>query len=161
MDTQIVEIVGRNYLVSQLVRDGLEVARPERDRGVDLVAYMDLEEAGGGFVACPVQMKAATGRHFGLAKKYEKFGRALVFAYVWDVDDPDKVSSYALTYAEALAVAEKMGWTKTASWCQGAYVTQRPSAKLLRLLAPYKMGRGAWALKVREVAGAGGLAAAP
>jgi hypothetical protein len=27
-----------------LVRDGLEVARPERDRGVDLITYLDLEK---------------------------------------------------------------------------------------------------------------------
>ena len=37
MDSQATEIVGRNYLVSQLVRDDLEVAKPERDRGVDLI----------------------------------------------------------------------------------------------------------------------------
>jgi hypothetical protein len=36
-----VEIVGTAWLVSQFVADGLEVARPERDRGVDLVAYLD------------------------------------------------------------------------------------------------------------------------
>jgi len=45
MDSQTVEIIGRNYLVSRLVSDGLEVARPERDRGVDLIAYLDLDEA--------------------------------------------------------------------------------------------------------------------
>jgi hypothetical protein len=31
-DSQIVEIVGRNWLVTELYRSGLEVARPERDR---------------------------------------------------------------------------------------------------------------------------------
>jgi len=44
MDGQTVEIIGRNYLVSMLVRDGLEVARPERARGVDLITYLDLEK---------------------------------------------------------------------------------------------------------------------
>lgn len=38
LDSQSVEIIGRNFLVSQLVADGLEVTRPERDRGVDLIA---------------------------------------------------------------------------------------------------------------------------
>jgi len=158
MDTQSIEIIGRNYLVSQLVRDGLEVARPERDRGVDLIAYLDLDEAGGGFVACPVQMKAATSRHFGLLRKYEKFSR-LLFAYVWHIYEPSKACAYALTYSEAFGVAEAMGWTRTASW-QGVtksaggragYGTNNPSVKLVSLLEPYHMGVGDWKRKVRAV----------
>src|ERR1035441_207094 len=100
MDTQTVEIIGRNYLISQLVRDGLEVARPERDHGVDLIAYLDLDETGGGFVACPIQMKAATARSFSLAKKSEKFSR-LLLAHVWHVHVPDDACAYVLTYAES------------------------------------------------------------
>src|SRR5205085_571466 len=60
-DGQIVELRGRNWLVGELLRAGLEVARPERDRGIDLIAYADLD-ATGRFVARPIQMKAATGR---------------------------------------------------------------------------------------------------
>ena len=101
MDAQSVEIVGRNYLVSQLVRDGLEVARPERDRGVDLIACLDLDETGGGFVACPIQMKAASARQFGVARKYEKFSK-LLFAYVWNVHEPGKACTYALTFPKRL-----------------------------------------------------------
>jgi hypothetical protein len=87
MDSQSTEIIGRNYLVSQLVRDGLEVARPERDRGVDLIAYLHLDEAGGGFAATPILMKAATGGSFSIARKYEKFSRML-FAHVRRVHEP-------------------------------------------------------------------------
>jgi hypothetical protein len=89
MDGQTVEIIGRNYLVSMLVRDGLEVARPERDRGVDLIAYLDLEKTGGSFTACPIQMKAATRSSFSLFQKYTKFSR-LLLAYVWHVQNPDE-----------------------------------------------------------------------
>jgi len=156
MDSQTVEIVGRNYLVSQLVRDGLEVARPERDRGVDLIAYLDLDETGGGFIACPIQMKAATSRQFGLARKYEKFSRIL-FAYVWNVHDPNEACAYALTYSEAFGIAEAMGYTKTGSWMgstksaagRGSYDTTNPSVKLTGLLQPYRMGLGDWKQKVR------------
>ncbi len=35
MDTQVVELLGRNKLVSDLLRVGLEVALPMRDRGND------------------------------------------------------------------------------------------------------------------------------
>lgn len=151
MDSQSTEIIGRNYLVSQLVRDGLEVARPERDRGVDLIAYLDLDEAGGGFVATPIQMKAATKATFGIARKYEKFSRML-FAHVWRVHEPEYACAYALTYAEALEVAEEMGWTTTDSWLhRDRYDTTQPSKRLLNLLDPYLIHPGTWKVRVRQV----------
>lgn len=58
LDAQQTEIVGRNLLISALVASGVEVARPERDRGVDLIAYLDLESERG-FQAMPVQLKAS------------------------------------------------------------------------------------------------------
>jgi hypothetical protein len=150
MDSQSVEIIGRNYLVSQLVGDGLEVARPERDRGVDLIAYLDLDETGGPFVACPIQMKAASNRSFSLERKYAKFSH-LLLAYVWQVHEPSEARAYALTYAQALAVAEEMRWTKTASWREkDSYSTTRPPKRLLTALEPYLMSTGDWKRKVRE-----------
>jgi hypothetical protein len=65
-DTQLVELAGRNWLASELMRAGIEVARPERDRGIDLIAYVDLDERVGNFTACPIQMKAATKQVFSL-----------------------------------------------------------------------------------------------
>ena len=57
LDSQQVELIGRNLLIAQLVADGLEVAVPTRDRGVDLIVYSDREEHGR-FVAKPIQLKA-------------------------------------------------------------------------------------------------------
>lgn len=152
MDSQSVEVVGRSYLVSQLVADGVEVARPERDRGVDLIAYLDLDETGGGFVACPIQMKAAKDRSFSLDVKYAKFSR-LLFAFVWRIGQPAQTTIYALTYAEALAVATAMGWTATVSWQRGSYTTTRPSNRLLGILEAHRMVPGSWKSKVQEVGG--------
>lgn len=73
LDTQQVELIGRNLLVSALLRDGLEVARPERDRGVDVIAYIDVPESGKGFTACPIQMKAYSGAGFSVEAKYQRF----------------------------------------------------------------------------------------
>lgn len=42
LDTQVVELMGRHRLMNELLRDGLEVAAPVRDRGVDVIAYADL-----------------------------------------------------------------------------------------------------------------------
>ena len=60
-DTQLVELASKSWLASELIRSGIEVARPERDRGLDLIAYVDRDVRVGNFVASPIQMKAATG----------------------------------------------------------------------------------------------------
>ena len=81
MDTQVIEIIGRNRLVNELLRAGLEVARPERDRGIDLIAYADLSPTVQSFIARPIQMKAASGQAFSLATKYHRLPD-LILAYV-------------------------------------------------------------------------------
>ncbi len=44
MENQVVEVIGRSRLIEMLFRAGLEVARPERDCGIDLIAYVDLQK---------------------------------------------------------------------------------------------------------------------
>src|SRR5438876_7603876 len=44
VDTQIVELIGRHHLTAELLRAGLEVATPVRDRGIDLIAYADIDK---------------------------------------------------------------------------------------------------------------------
>lgn len=143
MDTQTIELLGRNRLVDELLLAGLEVALPARDRGVDLLAYVDLESKVSSFVAVPIQMKAASGRAFSIDRKYSKIAN-LLLAYVWGLHEPEHAVTFALTYPEALAVAEAMEWTATPSWKKGMYSTSAPSKKLCELLAPYKMSSAAW-----------------
>lgn len=154
-DTQLVELAGRNWLASELMRAGIEVARPERDRGIDLIAYVDLDDRVGDFTACPIQMKAATDQVFSLDPKYAKFP-GLILAYVWHLADSSKTKCYALTYDEALRVAQRMEWTETDSWLRGGskgkpgYSTTRPSKRLQALLAPYEMDSSKWWQKVNK-----------
>ena len=68
MDTQTIEILGRNRLVNELLVAGLEVAMPLRDRGIDLIAYVDLAAAVSKFAAVPIQMKAASERAFSIER---------------------------------------------------------------------------------------------
>lgn len=75
-------VLGR--LVNDLLRSGVEVATPVRDRGVDLIAYVDLDEQIGRFAAVPIQIKAATRRSFSIDQKYAKFPD-LLLAFVWGV----------------------------------------------------------------------------
>lgn len=151
MDTQTIELLGRNRLVNELLVAGLEVAIPLRDRGMDLIAYVDLAVKTSKFAAVPIQMKAASTRAFSIDAKYEKISN-LVIAYVWGLHAPEHAQIFALTYAEAVGVAMAMKWTTTASWVKGnKYSTSAPSKKLCKLLAPFKMSPEAWRKKVSHV----------
>ena len=150
MDTQTIEILGRNRLVDELLVAGLEVAMPLRDRGIDLIAYVDLAADASKFAAVPIQMKAATKRAFSIDRKYAKISN-LILVYVWGLRSPEKSESFALTYPEALASAEARGWTTTHSFEKGRYSRSSPSKKLCELLAPYKMSPDAWRKKISDV----------
>ncbi len=146
MDTQVIEIIGRNRLIDDLLRAGLEIAVPLRDRGIDLIVYDDLAA----FVARPIQMKAASGRSFSIHKKYDKFPN-LIHAFVWGLGSGGKAATYALTQSEAVTVGDSMRYTATSSWREkGAYSTQQPSQKLLKLLEPYLMTPQMWRRKIGE-----------
>lgn len=149
----MVEAKGRSWLIVQLLQAGLEVARPERDRGIDLIVYRELDVEQ--FIAYPIQMKAADDELFSVDPKYEKFPN-LILAYVWNLRDLAQTKCFALTYREALRIADKMEYTKTASWQTGAgsgirgYFTSAPSKELKELLAPYRMSIKTWSKRFNE-----------
>lgn len=152
LDPQSVEIVGRNKLINELLKAGIEVSLPIRDRGIDLIAYIDIdiENELQSFVACPIQMKAATERRFSLNKKYEKF-KNLLLTFVWHVNDPNSNIIYALTYSEAFKMAEEMGWTNTNNWQErGKYSSTNPGRKIVNLIEQYKMTPEKWRKKVKN-----------
>jgi hypothetical protein len=125
------------------MRAGLEVALPARDRGIDLIAYADLDTRVPSFVARPIQMKAASDSVFGLDQKYAKFPDLLI-AYVWNLARAQSVVTFALSYDEAFRVADRMGYAATESWRRGNYVNTRPGARLRDLLEPYLMTAEKW-----------------
>ena len=138
MDSKLVELIGRNYLTAEVLKAGLEVATPARDRGIDLIAYADLDDGGGQFRARPIQLKVALNRVFSIDRKYAKFPD-LLLAYVWGLHDLTTSQCYLMSHRESIAVGDALGWTKTASWRKGYYVTTNPGKKVLGLLAPFKM----------------------
>ena len=152
VDTQSVELIGRNRLTEELIQAGLEVALPLRDRGIDLIAYADLHDKVESFSACPIQMKAATNKSFSITRKYEKFPN-LIIAFVWGIGSFNDIETYGLTHPEAVAIGDEMGYTKTSSWDKpkGYYTTTRPSAKLLALLEPYRMTPEKWWEKIVQL----------
>ncbi len=151
MDTQVIELLGRNTLINALLKAGFEVAQPARDRGVDLIAYLDVDDEIEQFVGVPIQLKVASNQSFNINKKYNKFPN-LIMACVWDLTHDTESPIYALTQQEAVAVGDAMGWTQTASWQQGGlYSSTRPSKKLIKCLEPYRMNSKKWRDKLLGV----------
>ena len=147
-DGQIIERRGRHRLIDEFLQARLEVALPIRDRGVDLLVYADLTTDAKTFTARPIQMKAASGQSFGLDQKYSRFPD-LIIAYVWNLANPERAVTYAVTYNEAVEIADSMEWTATPSWVDGgAYVTNAPSVRLLHLLEPHRMTPETWRHKI-------------
>ena len=144
LDSQVIELLGRNRLTDEILRSGLEVAQPIRDRGVDLIAYADLETNVPSFIARPIQMKAASNQSFGINQKYAKLPNMLI-AFVWNLASaPDQVVTFALSYKEAVTVAAEIGYTLSPSWLTGSYTTTKPSVRLRELLEPYRMTPPRW-----------------
>jgi len=145
VDTQLIELEGRNRLIESILSAGLDVALPIRDDGVDLIVYRRKGEDV--FNARPLQLKTATKPRFTVDRiKYE--GRhGLIMAYVWG---QDRSTIYALSYHPDVSdVARAMGWDQTNAWQTGAG-TKRPgwscyaSSKLLRVLEPFQATPDRW-----------------
>jgi hypothetical protein len=94
IDGQLIGLAGRNWLISRLFQGGIEVARPERDRGVDLIAYIHPPK----FIACPIQVKSSLKPQFTV---YDKEYNGMLLVFVWHVDDSTKTVAYALTSTDA------------------------------------------------------------
>jgi len=109
-DSQQIELIGRAALETQLIRYGFEIARPHRDKGIDLIVFLDAPAHR--LAALPIQVKSYTGESFGVMRKYE--GRKdLIHAYVWKVLDQPKF--FLMTFAEAVRVLPK-AQRQTESW---------------------------------------------
>ncbi len=142
MDSQSVEILGRNKLIDHLIKDGVEVAVPLRDRGIDLIAYLDMDEGVDKYISMPIQMKASSKRSFSVNSKYAKI-KDLLIVFVWNLDLDEGVELYGLDYDQMLYVLNQMGWDETSSWKnKGVYTDNHVSSKLHTLLFPYYLKRG-------------------
>lgn len=129
-DSQTIELFGKNILINKLLASGIEVAQPVRDRGVDLIAYVERRSNSQQFVANPLQIKVFRGSGFSIDRKYSKISN-LYMIYIWNVLNQCDVSFYAMSYEQAVELANSMGYTKTRSWCDHGRYVQTVSSKRL------------------------------
>lgn len=137
MDTQQVEILGTSILKSFLIAGDVEVAKPERDNGIDLIAFIcrDLNS----FNAIPIQLKSASNKCFSIDRKYQNIPN-LWMAYTWNAVNPEKAEVYLMKYALAISIGEKMGYTNTPTWINtGKYSTTSPSVRLTDFISEHRV----------------------
>lgn len=133
MDSQQIELVGTMAFEAELLRQGFEVAKPRRDRGIDLIIHTD--NPAEPFRAVPMQLKVSSDAAFSLDRKYAQFNR-LVLVYVWHIHTQPRF--YCLTYREALAVIGEKSLA-TPSWSErGYYSMSTVSKEKQRLLDQYE-----------------------
>ena len=135
LDTKQVELIATSWLESILMRQGFEVARPVRDKGIDLIVYLDNSDDE--FSATPIQIKSAQGKTFSIQRKYED--RGIVMAYIWGATG-DNPTLFLVPYDDAVDLLELIGnAAESASWkTKKQYSTQAPSKKLFEALSKYK-----------------------
>lgn len=120
------------FLVNALENDGVMVATPMFDSGIDFIAYR-ISEAGK-FDAVPVQLKSSTKKGFYTNKKYLLIPD-LKIVYMWHVDnDLTDVRSFCMSYP----LAEKIVDDQDRSRKDGAYFTQG-SQRLEEALMPHEV----------------------
>lgn len=140
LDSQQIEILGRSLLKAALIEGGIEVATPERDNGIDLIAYRTGSRV---FLARPIQMKAATAFTVSINRKYVAIPN-LILAFVMGVRGGQH-SIFAMTYPELVMVAKTLKWTSTDSWINGgAYTRTRTSVRIVAALEKFRMTPVAW-----------------
>ncbi|EIP96367.1 hypothetical protein OpiT1DRAFT_00782 [Opitutaceae bacterium TAV1] len=104
--TSSCEFLGTFRFIEKLLSEGLAVAKPLVDDGVDLIVYADRKPLIDRFAAVPIQLKCYSEDGFIVDEKYGKI-EGLFIAYIWFSGDHSKLKIYVLPYSVADALAKK------------------------------------------------------
>jgi hypothetical protein len=124
------EKLGTAYIVEQLYREGLRIALPDIDDGVDLIVYDQGESRP--FISVPVQIKAFSNEEFFSDEKYLRID-GLFIVYLWHVGTGQAVQAFGMRYCEAEKIVDQHGWSRN----KGRYVITRGTQSLRDALQPF------------------------
>jgi hypothetical protein len=149
-DTSATEIFGRSWFIAQLLQSGVEVARPERDLGVDLLAYTSSATW-----MLPIQLKTVGLDGLTVFRKYIGEPVALAYVLLGDQDGGNagrtETSAYMLTPEEAWGLPVTLGQ----KFDPGFHVTYRFSSLTRRLadkLEAHRVQPGSWRERLEQLA---------
>lgn len=139
--SNIIEVLGRNHLIAQLIEDDVHAAVPLWDHGVDLLAYYKDK-------ARPLQLKVSAADRWGVYKKYAEI-QGLLMVHIWHVKQSSAVEIYAMSYAEAVDLLNTSStYATTDSWNKdmGHYDISPVPQVLREKLQRFRMGpsHGKW-----------------
>ncbi len=135
--SNIIEVLGRNHLIAQLIEDGVHAAIPLWDHGVDLVAYHTDK-------ARPLQLKVSAADRWGVYKKYEDVV-GLLMVHIWNVKSSSDVEIYAMSYRDAVEILNTTStYATSGTWTKelGHYDISPVPKKLRDKLKKFRMGSG-------------------
>jgi hypothetical protein len=139
----VIELLGRNHLIVQLLKGGIHAAAPMWDQGVDLLAYLGGKDH---VIARPLQIKAATDTRWGLHKKYTGI-QDLLIVYIWNVVNSNEVKIFCMSYKEAEELIIRHKYAESNTWKKplGHYdIVVGSNSELRKSLEPFLMPPGKW-----------------
>lgn len=106
-----IERIGTAHLIAELYKEGIKIAFPDIDDGVDLIAYTDSVTTG--FRSVPIQIKCFSGSGFSSNKSYLKTP-SLKIAYIWNVGKSVGPRFFLMPYESAEEIVSSKKWSRKA-----------------------------------------------
>lgn len=125
------ERIGTAYIIEKCYHEGLSIAYPDIDDGIDLIIY---NHEGYFFNAVPVQIKAFSSESFYTDEAYLRIPKLFII-YLWYVGSGKTIRAFGMPYKEAEAIVNKNNWSRN----KGKYAYTHGSEVLRRALAQYEI----------------------
>ncbi|KWT62208.1 hypothetical protein ADL21_09215 [Streptomyces albus subsp. albus] len=149
-DTGATEVSGRCWFTAQLLRSGVEVARPERDIGVDLVTYTSSASW-----MLPIQLKVVGLKGLTVFHKYVGEPIALAYVLLGDQDGGNagrtETSAYLLTPEEAWGLPSALGQKFDPDF-HTTYRFSSLTRMLIENLEAHRVLPGSWRERLEQLA---------
>jgi hypothetical protein len=149
VDSSATEVLGRAWLTSQLVRERIELARPERDIGTDLIAY-----APDVAWMLPLQLKAIGLDGFTVFRAYVGRPLGLVYVLLADADGGQhgraETGAYLLTPEDAWGLPGALGRKLAPDHVTYRFGTLNRA--LVQVLDSRRVQPGTWNARLRALA---------
>lgn len=143
MDAATLRLIGRNRVIDDLLRAGLQVSLPiSEGTGIDLFAYSTPRSTHDTWSCSPIRVRASSGRAFGVDEGAERIS-GLLHAFVWGVGSADE-RVYVLGHRDARRIAEQMGFALPQTGQIALYEHQAPIRSLMELIEPFRTTPEMW-----------------
>jgi hypothetical protein len=142
LQTQAIKALGRGFLVSRLICEGIGVSLPLWDDGIDLIAHVrNLKQQR--FEARPLQLKVSSNTYVGLYEKYEQTPN-LRMVFIWLSQPTEQSRIFVMPYKSLYEMFSAHKHLISPSWTRNrigerSYSTSRASLEKLEYMAKFEV----------------------